>query len=71
MSEEFPFSAMHRLLKRAGAERVGEDAATELSRTLDSIGLKISKQAVELAAHAGRKTVKASDIQIAAKPYTE
>jgi len=71
MSEEFPFSAMHRLLKRAGAERVGEDAASELSRTLDSMGLKISKQAVELAAHAGRKTVKSSDIQIAAKPYTE
>lgn len=71
MSEEFPFSAMHRLLRRAGAERVGEDATTELSKVLDNVGSKISKQAVELAAHAGRKTVKAADIQIAAKPYLE
>ncbi|MBO3757702.1 MAG: NFYB/HAP3 family transcription factor subunit [Thermoproteota archaeon] len=71
MSEEFTFSAMHRLLKKAGAERVGEDAATELSRVLDEIGLRICRQAVELASHAGRKTVKASDIQIAAKPYLE
>jgi len=62
---------MHRLMKRAGAERVGEDAASELSKALDTIGFKISKQAVEMAAHAGRKTVKASDVQISARQFLE
>ena len=46
---------------------MGDDAAMELRAELESVGLQISKQAVELAAHAGRKTVKPSDIKLAAK----
>ena len=69
MSEELSLSAMQRLIKRAGAERVGEDAVEELSKLLENVGLRVSAKAVELAAHAGRKTVKASDVQIAAKEF--
>jgi histone H3/H4 len=71
MSEELSLSAVHRIIRKAGAERVGEDAAEELTRVLEELGVKIAKQAVELSTHAGRKTVKASDVQIAAKPFTE
>ena len=71
LSEELSLSAVHRIIRKAGAERVGEDAAEELARVLEELGVQIATQAVELSSHAGRKTVKASDVQIAAKPFTE
>ena len=59
-------AAMHRICKKAGAERVSESAAVEMARVLEEIGVKIGKEAVDFAMHAGRKTVKAEDIKIAA-----
>ncbi|MEM1518435.1 MAG: histone family protein [Nitrososphaerota archaeon] len=64
---ELSTAPMHRLLKKAGAARVSEDAAEELRIVLEEIGLKISEQAVILAQHAGRRTVKREDVQRAYK----
>ena len=53
--------------KKSGGERVSEEAADQLRRILEEIATKISNQAVDLSVHAGRKTIKAEDIQLAAK----
>lgn len=51
----------------AGADRVGDDAVNELGKILEDYAVKVGKEATELARHAGRKTVKAQDIQFAMK----
>ncbi len=64
---ELAIAAMHRICKKAGAERVSESAAVQLAKVLEEIGIKIGREAVDFAMHAGRKTVKAEDIEIAAR----
>ena len=64
-SGELAIAAMHRICKKAGAERVSESAAEEMGKILEEIGIKIGKEAIDFAMHAGRKTVKAEDIRIA------
>jgi histone H3/H4 len=62
---EISVAPMIRLCKKAGAKRVSEEAAKELAKVLDEIGLKIAKEAWDYATYAGRKTIKAEDIEIA------
>jgi histone H3/H4 len=64
---ELAVAPMHRLCKKAGADRVSEAAAKELAKALEEIGVKVAKEALDFAMHAGRKTIKAEDIEIAAK----
>ncbi len=64
---ELAVAPMHRICKKAGADRVSESAARELAKVLDDFGVKIAKEAIDYAMHAGRKTVKAEDIEIAAR----
>jgi histone H3/H4 len=55
------------ILKQAGAERVSDAAAKALADVLYEKGLAISKDAVKFCAHAGRKTIKREDIDLARK----
>jgi histone H3/H4 len=66
-SFEFATAPMHRICKKAGADRVSDTAAKELAKVLEDIGVKIAKEAIDYAMHAGRKTVKSADIEIAAR----
>lgn len=60
-----PFAPIERVIRNAGAQRVSESAAMALTEMLESYGLEISREAIKLAEHAGRKTVKAEDIKLA------
>jgi len=62
-----PLAAMEKIMKNAGAERVSDKAKSALKSVLEDIAEDIASSAVKLAAHAGRKTIKAGDIKLASK----
>jgi histone H3/H4 len=70
-SSELGLSAMYRILKKSGAERVSDESADELRRIIEEIAMAVAKSAVEMSSHAGRKTVKADDVKLASKPFTK
>ena len=66
----FARARIEKILRNAGARRVSADAIDRLNEIVSEYGSCIAKEAVELARHSGRKTVKESDIRLASdKPH--
>jgi histone H3/H4 len=64
---EFSNAPIHRILRKAGAPRVSDEAVEELRKILEEVGIKIAEQAISLAQHAGRRTIKREDVEKAAR----
>ncbi|MBU7042847.1 MAG: histone family protein [Theionarchaea archaeon] len=62
-----PLASVDKLIRKAGAHRVSEGAAKELGAHLQDTAIEVAREAITLASHAGRKTVKAEDIRLAQK----
>ena len=62
-----PRLPFERILKKAGAKRVSQDALEEMAKILEEKMMIIAEEAAALAKHAGRKTIIDEDIRIAKK----
>lgn len=62
-----PLAAMEKLLKKVGASRVSLDAKEEMRDVLEKYAEMVGEKAIRMSKHAGRKTVKSTDIKEAAK----
>ena len=62
-----PKASVARILMKAGAKRVSQDAVDSFTEVLTDLGVKISSRAAEISKHAGRKTVHEGDVRLAAK----
>lgn len=62
-----PKAPLGRILMNNGAKRVSASAVNQFTEVLTEIAEKIGTQAVKIARHSGRKTVKEGDVKLAAK----
>lgn len=59
-----PLAPIKRVAKKAGVERISEDAVKEIEEVVSEIGEDLARDAVVAAKHAGRVTVKGRDIKL-------
>lgn len=62
-----PHATVARIIRSAGAERVGKDASEALAGLMVAYAESIAREALKLANHSGRKTIREADIRIAAE----
>jgi len=62
-----PLAAMEKIMKQCGADRVSDKAKVALKAVVEDAAEEIAVKAIQLASHAGRKTVKSRDIKLASK----
>jgi DNA-binding protein len=66
---ELSHAAVERIMKKAGAGRVSADATTALADLMEEYGIFLAKEAKKMSDHAGRKTVRGSDVIMAADMF--
>ena len=64
---ELSQSAVERIIKKAGAGRISADAPETLAVLMEEYGIFLAREAKKMSDHAGRKTLRGSDIQMAAE----
>lgn len=62
---DIPKLPFERILKKAGAKRVAQDALEEFSLLMEERMLALAAEALALAKHAGRKTITDEDVRVA------
>lgn len=67
MVRTFPLAPIERIAKKAGAQRVSADAIKAMRDAILERAEEIAVDAVAACQHAGRITIKASDIKMACR----
>lgn len=69
--KELPVAPIKRIIKKigkmVGVTRVSKNASEALTKHLEDIGVEISESSTRVADHAGRTTVKSSDVKMSLK----
>lgn len=60
-----PIATIKRILSNHGTIRVSNDAAMEMEKVLATFAEEISIDAKKLALHAGRRTIRREDVELA------
>ena len=68
---ELSLAGVRRLMRKAGVSRVGQDAVEALREYIEDVAVQVAKIALELAEHAGRKTVQKEDVLRAVRLLSE
>lgn len=67
---KLPLAPFERVLRESGKNvRVSLDSAQELSKVMGELASEIAEEACLLAKHAGRKTVKSQDVEMAFRRF--
>jgi len=69
MMTELSHSAVERIIKKTGADRISSDATETLAVLMEEYGVFLAREAKKMSDHAGRKTLRGSDIQMAAEIF--
>lgn len=64
---ELPAAPFERVLKNAGADRTSEEALMAMRDAVEDYADKLAAESLVYAKHAGRKTIKAEDVRLAAR----
>lgn len=64
---KLPVAPIERIMKKAGAERISEEAKNAMIDELEEYAANLARRSTETARYVGRKTVKAEDIKLATK----
>ena len=67
MVRVFPLAPLERIAKKAGAKRVSVSALKEMREAVLEFADRIAIDAVAVARHAGRVTVKGKDIKLVSR----
>ncbi len=62
MKKSISLSAIEKIAKKSGVERISHDGLIKMRDLVEDYTVKISKDAIKMTKHAGRKTVSGSDI---------
>jgi len=65
MSEKIPKALITRIMHNAGAKLVSADAKETVSNFMIDYAIALTSKSMELAEHAGRKTVFKRDVELA------
>jgi histone H3/H4 len=66
---ELSHAAVERIIKNAGADRVSADATETMAGLMEEYGAFLAKEAKKMADHAGRKTLRGTDVRMAAEMF--
>jgi histone H3/H4 len=66
-----PIAPVERIIRKAGADRISQEACEALASVMESYSIDLSERSVQLAKHAKRKTVRSDDVRLAARGFNE